>query len=419
MKYSTAQVKKPDKAIILQGDWEGGISHVALDMIANGIDVTKVILNAADWIYSYRKIPTVAYNKPLDQFETWLRKYVTDNAIDCIIIYNQYRPYNEIGWNIAQELNLECTVLELGLLRPDFCTVYSQDYDHFNFLRAEWGRLERSGVTLEDPEIPVQLAKMKTITKMKQFAAFFLFSRIMAIFLRKYTHYIDQRGQGFFHHLGALVMSGLRYQGRIKQSRYNGIFATELSEKYYFAPLQVHCDSQILKRSSFSNMEEFIDLVTESFFQHAPSDTKLVFKVHPMDRGYKDYHKKIKEINQEHGQNRILYIDRIHLPTALDHCLGCVTINSSVGLSALIHQKKLICLGEAAFDLEHLTFQSELDEFWTAEFKPRRVKVNNFINLLKLTSQANGTFFQKLYSTKGHCKINWPDMFQPYFSDPK
>ena len=388
-------------------------------MIDNGIDVTKVILNAADWIYSYRKIPTVSYDKPLDQFESWLRSYIFDNKIDSIIIYNQYRPYNEIGWNIAEELNLKCLVLELGLLRPDFCTVYTQEFDHFTYLRSECKRLEDSEVILPEAKLPPQLAQMKTITKMKQFAAFFLFSRIMAIFLRRYTHYTDQRGQEFFHHLRALVMSGLRYQGRVKQSRYNEIFSTKLSKNYYFVPLQVHCDSQILKRSKFSGMEEFIDQVVESFFEHAPTGTKLAFKVHPMDRGYKDYHKKIKEINLRHKGNRILYIDRVHLPTVLDHCLGCVTVNSSVGLSALIHQKKLICLGEAAFDLELLTFQGNLDDFWTTEFKPHRVKIRNFINLLKLTSQANGTFFQKLYSTKGNCKINWPKMFQPYFRDQK
>lgn len=385
-------------------------------MMANDIQVTKVVLNAADWIYSYRKVPTVSFDKPLAKFEPWLRKYIADNTIDCIIIYNQYRPYNEIGWNLAKELNLKCLVLELGLLRPDFCTIYSQKYDHFNYLRTEWNRLEQTNHKLIHLPVPPQLAKMKTITKMKQFAAFFLFSRIMAIFFRQYTHYVDQRGQGFFHHFGALVMSGLRYQGRVKHSRFNGLFSTTLSEKFYFAPLQVHCDSQILKRSTFSGMEEFIDKVVESFLKHAPKDTKLVFKVHPMDRGYKDYHKKIKEINQSNGKKRILYVDRIHLPTALDHCLGTITVNSTVGLSALFHKKKLLCLGEAAFDLEHLTYQGKLDDFWTTEFKPNTDKIANFINLLKLTSQANGTFFQRLYSTKGHCKINWPPMFRSYFS---
>ena len=61
-------------------------------------------------------------------------------------------------------------------------------------------------------------------------------------------------------------------------------------------PLQVHTDSQITVRSDFSSMEEFIQLVTESFLHNAPAGSKLIFKVHPMDRGYRDYRQFIKSL---------------------------------------------------------------------------------------------------------------------------
>ena len=56
---------------------------------------------------------------------------------------------------------------------------------------------------------------------------------------------------------------------------------------------------------------------------------------------------------------RIFYLDRIHLPTTLDHARGCVTINSSVGLAALIHGAPTITLGEAAYNLRGLTFSRQ------------------------------------------------------------
>ena len=110
MNYSVQQANAPKNALILQGDWEGGISNVALDMINSGISVTKVILNAAEWIYVRRGVPTVSYDEPLDSFEPWLRKYIANSGTDCVILYNQYRPYNEIGWRIAKELNIQCIV---------------------------------------------------------------------------------------------------------------------------------------------------------------------------------------------------------------------------------------------------------------------------------------------------------------------
>jgi len=80
MNYEISQSHKPKNAIILQGDWEGGISHVALDMMSNGVDVTKVILNCADWIYNYRKVPTVTFDQPLGSFKDWLRDYITKHV---------------------------------------------------------------------------------------------------------------------------------------------------------------------------------------------------------------------------------------------------------------------------------------------------------------------------------------------------
>ena len=64
---------------------------------------------------SGKRSQTVDFDAPIESFETWLRDYIDENAVDCIILYNQYRPYNQIGWDIAKELDIECIVLELGL----------------------------------------------------------------------------------------------------------------------------------------------------------------------------------------------------------------------------------------------------------------------------------------------------------------
>ena len=412
-------IQKPTNALILQADWEGGMSHVAMDMMENDVQVTKVILNAADWIYRKRGVPTVSFDRPFEEFEEWLRRYISKNDIDCIILYNQYRPYNKVGWDLAEELGLECIVLELGLLRPDFCTIYSRRLNHFSFLSEQWKLVRLGELDLNEPIEVQHLARMRTMAKMKQFATNFLFSRIMAIFFRRYTYYIDQRCQGVWYHLYAAAVSGLRYQGRVKHDCYNIRFVSEWDKKYYFVPLQVHTDSQITQRSDFESIESFIDQVVESFVANAPAWTKLIFKVHPMDRGYKDYHKKIKAINRRLGSKRVHYVDRVSLPLALKHSRGCVTINSSVGLSTVIHRKKTICLGESAFDLKGLTYQGDLDDFWEADFKPAAKDVNDFLKLLKYTSQAQGVLFQKLYNVKGYSKIAWPKLFAPLFHSEK
>ena len=402
-------------ALILQGDWEGGLANVALDLMATGKRVTKVVFHAGDWIYKWKKVPTVNFEARIDSFEAWLRDYIDDNAVDCIILYNQYRPYNRIGWDIAQELDIECVVLELGLLRPDYCSIYTRDLNHFEYLAEKWGSVAKNNHAIDEPAELARLGVMSTPCKMTQFAIFYVFSRLVAKFGRRYRHYKDQRSLSFRHHLAAGIRGMLRFQGREKQHRFDRVFSSRWSGKYYVVPLQVHTDSQITERSNFESMEQFIQLVAKSFVEFAPTNTKLIFKVHPMDRGYKDYRKLIKTLQSSNGGGRIFYLDRIHLPTLLDHAKGCVTINSSVGISALIHSTPTMTMGVAAFELEGLTYRGSLDDFWTQHGGVNTQLVTKFTNLLKHTSQAQGVLYQRLYATQGQCKIIWPKEFKHLF----
>jgi capsular polysaccharide export protein len=414
---NTTHPRPFSNALILQGDWEGGLANVALDLKASGKSVTKVVFHAGDWIYGWRNIPTIDFEARIDTFEEWLRDYIRDKAVDCIILYNQYRPYNKVGWDIAKDLDIECIVFELGLLRPDYCSIYTRDLNHFDYLAQRWGDMIESGEKINEPNASDRLGVMSTPCKMTQFAIFYLFSRLVAKFARRFRHYTDQRSLSFRHHLAAGIRGMLRFQGREKQHRFDRVFSSRWSGKYFVVPLQVHSDSQITERSSFKSMEQFIQLASDSFLACAPPDTKLIFKVHPMDRGYKDYHKLIKTLQASAGGNRIFYLDRIHLPTLLDHARGCITINSSVGLSALIHGAPTLAMGEAAYDLGGLTYKGSLDDFWTQHKETDNQLVTNFINLLKHTSQAQGVFYQKLYATRGECKIIWPEEFKPLFRD--
>ena len=191
--------------------------------------------------------------------------------------------------------------------------------------------------------------------------------------------------------------------------------AGEWSGTYYAVPLQVHSDTQITRCSDFNSIEQFIKKVVRSFESHAAPDARLVFKVHPMDRGYKDYTDLIAGLNHRLGGDRILYVDRVHLPTLLANSLGVVNINSSVGISGLVHHVPVLTLGSAVYDLEGLTFRGELDDFWTAAKAPKPQRVKHFINLLLNTSQGRGTLSQRCFDVANRCKIQWPKPFQDEF----
>jgi capsular polysaccharide export protein len=167
----------------------------------------------------------------------------------------------------------------------------------------------------------------------------------------------------------------------------------ELSKNYFLLPLQVRNDAQILHYSSFKSIEDILNLVVESFAKYAPHRLFLVIKHHPMDRGYSDYSKLIKNISADHGvYDRVIYTWDSHLPTILNNSLGVVTVNSTVGLQALFHKTPVKVLGKAIYNIQGLTSSVSLDKFWTYPVPPNPVLYQEFREYLLATNQVNGSF---------------------------
>lgn len=400
------------KVLIVQGDWEAGMSLLALDLKDAGHEVGKVFFCAPDVIYKLKGVRTHMFRKPLAEFDVWLRELVRTEGYDTFFLYNHYRPYNQVAWNMAEELDMGCYVFELGLIRPNCVTVFSRQTMPLTTLASAWEKLLAGGPSPKPVETPPELCKVSTPAKLVSFCTNFLLSRITSPL---FPNFVDQREMKLWCHFKHGVIHLWRFIERSRDCEYDPLFAGEMSGTYYAVPLQVHSDTQITKCSDFKSIEQFIKRVVNSFEKHAPADTKLVFKVHPMDRGYKDYMDLIAGLDHRLGGDRILYVDRVHLPTLLTHARGLVNINSSVGISGLVHHIPVITLGTAVYDLSDLSYQGGLDSFWKNAQKPKASRVREFIDLLMRTSQGRGTLSQRCFNTPGRCRIQWPEPFSNEF----
>lgn len=400
------------KVLIVQGDWEAGMSRLALDLKDAGHEVGKVFFCAPDLIYKFRRIRTHLFREPLEDFESWLRDLIHREGYDTFFLYNHYRPYNQVAWKMAAELDLGCYVFELGLIRPNCVTVFSRKALPLPTLAKAWSKLLAGGHPPRPVETPTELCQVSTPAKLVAFCSNFFLSRITSPL---FPNFVDQREMKLWSHFKHGVIHLWRFIERGRDSEFDLLFAGEMSGTYYAVPLQVHSDTQITMCSDFNSIEQFIKKVVSSFQRYAPADTKLVFKVHPMDRGYKDYTDLIAGLDARLGGGRIIYVDRVHLPTLLSHSRGVVNINSSVGISGLVHHVPVITLGSAVYDLVDLTYQGGLDSFWTHAEKPRSQRVSHFINLLLQTSQGRGTLSQRCFDVPSRCRIQWPEPFQKEF----
>ena len=69
-----------------------------------------------------------------------------------------------------------------------------------------------------------------------------------------------------------------------------------------------------------------------------------------------------------------------------------VTVNSTVGLSALGHSRPVKVLGSALYDVPGLTFQGALDSFWQTAQGPDPALLSAFRRVLIHDTQINGSF---------------------------
>lgn len=130
-----------------------------------------------------------------------------------------------------------------------------------------------------------------------------------------------------------------------------------------------------------------------------------------MDRGYVHYGSLIEKISQETDlKGRVFYTHLLPLPPVLEAATGTVTINSTVGLSAIFHGSPVKVLGDAIYDMPGLTAQSDLDTFWTTatDQRPDADLALRFRSYLIRTRQINGSFYRRLPDSPLACGLNWP-----------
>jgi capsule polysaccharide modification protein KpsS len=377
--------------LLLQGPAGPFFARVARQLEAAGATVTKVNFNRGEDLY-YRGPNVVPYRGSLEAWPDFFEALVREHVIDGVVLFGDCRPIHRAAIERGSRLGVEVFVFEEGYVRPDFVTLerggvnghssISRDPQHYAELRPE----------KERPHQPVKHAFMKSALHTICYAS--------AVALGKdryplYRHHRDIR---------PLAQARLWWRGTVRRVVHT-LRDREISARldgrhmppYFFVPLQVHLDSQ-LGHSRFATINDFIREVVASFAQHAPPDHALVLKLHPMDRPYSDYSVDIEALRLEHGLGeRLLYVDVINLPAALRGARGTIVINSTVGLSSLMHGTPVKCLGQAIYDMPGLTHQGALAEFFRDPGTVDRELHQRFRQWLLEHNQLNGSVWSRLF----------------------
>lgn len=380
----------PGNVLLLQGPMGPFFRRLAVDLSAQGTRVYKINLNAGDWLY-YRGADSCNFTGEIAQWPAFLAERIRAWGIDTLYLFGDTRVYHALAREVAEKLQVRVGVFEEGYLRPHYITLEAGGVNGRSSLPRDPDFFRNAGAPDE--------AQPRAISHGFRNAGWYATWYYIAGWLgrRYFPHYRHHRPFNPYHEAFLWLRAAIRkYRYQFRQRKLLAELSGRYSGKFFLAPLQVHCDGQIRTCDNIASAASFVRRVIGSFARHAPADTRLVLKHHPLDRGYSDYSSLVRKLVKRYGvEDRVYYVHDLHLPTLLDHAVGTVVINSTAGLSSLLHNTPVKTLGDAVYDMPGLTSRQTLDGFWTDPGHVDRELYHQFRNYLAATSQFNGNFYKR------------------------
>lgn len=378
--------------LFLQGEPTSFYKRVGDGLSALGCKVTRINFCAGDWLY-WHGSNAMNYRGTFTDWPDFFAGFVDVNNVTDIFLCGEQRSYHKVAIEIAQTRGIRVVVTDLGYLRPDWITLERDGMNGSSRFPKDPERI--MALAKELPAIDMAARYKSNLFKIEMLYLLFELANLFLFFLFPHYRRTDNRKHLFLHYLAGFKKFIL--------SKSNNSRATtrlralkESGDPYFVFPLQLEHDYSIISYSPFSGLEEPIRRVIKSFAENAGTQTRLVFKTHPLDTGIKDWERLTFKWAAEEGMSgRIDFFDGGNLDEMISGALGMITVNSTAGIRALQLGCPVMILGDAIYDIDGMTDQGPLDLYWIRPQKPRAELVDAFIRLMAHTILVRGMFFNE------------------------
>jgi len=390
--------------LFLQGPSSPLFAKIAAKLEAADHVCLRINLNVGDWVF-WRRRNAINYRGREDKWPAFIQEFLLARNVTDLILLGEERPYHKVATAAARDLGVDVHVVEMGYLRPD------------------WVTFERDGMSSNskfprDPETLASMAKNlpepdwrqcydQTFLAEASYDLLYNLPNVLVWYLFPYY-----KRHAIFHPL-------TEYYGwflRLLRSKGREAYAAKIVQRllvsadavpFYVYPLQLQTDYQLRAHSDFCGQEAAIETVIRSFSRHAPDDSRLLIKIHPLDNGLINW---ASIINNEARANEVIsridLIDGGRLDLLIEKTRGLVTVNSTAALPALRVGKPVKVLGKAIYDIEGIAEQQSLDRFWQSSEPPVPELVAAFFQLLASDYQVRGNFYSKEGSDAAAAEIS-------------
>lgn len=374
--------------LFLQGPITPFFAEVAAELAALGHAVHRVNLNLGDKLFWRGGTGTVVdYRGRPEDWPVFVAAYLDRHAVTDIVLLGEQRAYHRAAIAAAQTRGIAVTVTDFGYFRPD------------------WITLERDGMGGDshfprDPEAIRTLARGLPPADLeeRQKDDFALQARwdvtyhLAAMLPGSFRHY---RSHHLHHPLATYAGIGLRLLRR-RAERAEGARIVEALQglPFWVFAMQMETDFSIRAYSPYRDMDTPLGEVIRSFAQHAPAEAQLLVKIHPLDPCIKNWNRRLPAIAEAAGVRSRVHVAR-HGPldVMLEASRGLVTVNSTVGLRAVVLGLPVKAMGQAVWDVPGLAHQGALDAFWAEGAPPEATLRADFLAALQALTQIRGVFY--------------------------
>lgn len=382
----------PIHIVFLQGMPSPFFRRMGGELSGKGYRVTRINLCVGDWLF-WPGSNAISYRGRYVDWPRFICDFFDQHSVTDLVLLGEQRRYHKEAVQLAQERGIRVLVNDFGYLRPDWMTLERDGMGgNSRFPRDPDEILRRSAGV---PEADLAQRYSDSAPGMMVADLLFNFSNLFLGML--YPHYrrTDCRPHTLIYTLASAKHLMFTRLARHKNARkVEELIASK--RPYMVLPLQLDHDFQIVSYSPFKGMLEVMRVVMESFARFADQGTRLVIKVHPWDTGMVNWGKAARLLSQEFAvADRLVFLDGGNLDALARHAQGMITVNSTSGLHALQVGCPVKVLGQAVYDVDGLTFQGTLHDFWNSRRRPDAALLTAYINLMVATIQIRGVFFSE------------------------
>lgn len=377
--------------LFLQGVISPFFPWLADQIAADGDEVLRINFCCGDKLFWGRR-PAWDYRGCVADLPAYLEERIDAEAVTDLVLFGDHRPIHRPAIELARTRGIRALVFEEGYVRPNWVTLDRGGVNAHSSLPRDpawYLDVDRTLPRYRDG----QPAPARLSSRAAYDIAYHLANAANPLFYRRYrTHrpfLAPVEYAGWIRRFANLPLIEKKDTALIREW-------IRCREPFFFLPLQLNSDVQITQHSPFRDMQHVVEAVLGSFATHAETSARLLIKNHPLDIGHVPYRALIDSLSARFGiRDRVQFVETGHLPTLLEHARGVVTVNSTTGMSALLHRRPTIALGQAIYALPGLTHQGDLDGFWRHCEPPDTELFEAFRNTVIHTTQINGSFYSR------------------------